>query len=83
MLWYVFISSLLTYGLSFPPVTMAAITLIFAERVISVTKAEPKGTLLAALIVPEFIYGVSEGAYLVTALVKATRGSKLSSWGHL
>lgn len=82
-LWAVLIISLMHSGISFPPLTTAALTVIFLERIISVRKAGPKGIVLAALIVPEFLYGICEGSYLVTAAVKLIRGSGLAAWGHL
>jgi poly-beta-1,6-N-acetyl-D-glucosamine synthase len=83
LLWFVLAYSLMTSGPSFPPFILACLTVVFAERIISVWGTGWPGRLLAALIVPEFMYGVSEGSYLVAAIWKACRRTPLTEWGHI
>jgi biofilm PGA synthesis N-glycosyltransferase PgaC len=83
VLWAVLIRSLLTSGPAFPPFIVACLVVVYAERVISVWKAGWPGRILAAVVLPEFLYGVSEGAYLVTALYKVIRRRPLTTWGHV
>jgi poly-beta-1,6-N-acetyl-D-glucosamine synthase len=83
VLWAVLIRSLLTSGASFPPFIIACLVVVYAERIISAWKAGWPGRILAAVVVPEFLYGVSEGAYLVTALYKVIRRQPLTTWGHV
>jgi len=82
-LWFVLARSLATTGAAFPPFIIACLVVVYAERLISVWGAGWKGRLLAALILPEFLYGVSEGAYLVSAIWKVVRRKPLTDWGHL
>jgi hypothetical protein len=56
--------------------------LIYAERVITVRKAGWRGILLAALLFPEWAYGMFDGLYLMRALYQEFAGGELS-WGHL
>jgi poly-beta-1,6-N-acetyl-D-glucosamine synthase len=83
LLWFVLAHALLTSGTSFPPFILACLVVVYAERLISVWGAGWRGRLLAALLVPEFLYGVSEGAYLTTAIWKIVRRKPLTEWGHL
>jgi poly-beta-1,6-N-acetyl-D-glucosamine synthase len=83
LLWFVLAHALLTSGASFPPFILACLVVVYAERLISVWGAGWRGRLLAALLVPEFLYGVSEGAYLTTAIWKIVRRKPLTEWGHL
>jgi poly-beta-1,6-N-acetyl-D-glucosamine synthase len=83
LLWFVLAHSLLTTGAAFPPLIVAALVVVYSERVISVWRAGWRGRLLAALIVPEFLYGCSEGAYLLTAAYQVIRRRPLATWGHL
>jgi biofilm PGA synthesis N-glycosyltransferase PgaC len=83
VLWFVLAESLLTSGPAFPPLIVACLAVVYAERVISVWGAGWRGRLLAALIVPEFMYGVSEGSYLVASIWKVARRKPLTEWGHV
>lgn len=83
MLWFVLIRAVATSGATFPPFIVACLVVVYAERLISVWGAGWRGRLLAALILPEFLYGVSEGAYLVTAIWKVARRKPLTEWGHI
>jgi poly-beta-1,6-N-acetyl-D-glucosamine synthase len=83
LLWFVLAHALLTSGASFPPFILACLVVVYAERLISVWGAGWRGRLLAALLIPEFLYGVSEGAYLTTAIWKIVRRKPLTEWGHL
>ncbi len=83
LLWFVLIHSLLTTGAGFPPLIVAALVVVYFERIISVWRVGWRGRLLAALILPEFLYGCSEGAYLVAAAYKVIRRQPLATWGHL
>jgi biofilm PGA synthesis N-glycosyltransferase PgaC len=83
LLWFVLAHALLTSGASFPPFILACLVVVYAERLISVWSAGWRGRVLAALLVPEFLYGVSEGAYLAAAIWKIARRKPLTEWGHL
>lgn len=83
LLWYMLAQSLITSGASFPPFIVACLVIVYAERLISVWHVGWRGRLLAALIVPEFLYGVSEGSYLVAAVWKTVRRKPLTDWGHI
>jgi poly-beta-1,6-N-acetyl-D-glucosamine synthase len=52
LLWFVLIHSLLTTGAAFPPLIVAALVVVYSERVISVWRSGWRGRILAALIVP-------------------------------
>ena len=83
LLWFVLAHALMTSGATFPPYILACLAVVYAERLISVWGAGWRGRLLAALLLPEFLYGVSEGAYLFAAIWKIGRGKPLTDWGHI
>lgn len=83
LLWFVLAHALMTTGATFPPLILACLAVVYAERLISVWDAGWRGRLLAALLLPEFLYGVSEGAYLFAAIWKIGRGKPLTDWGHI
>lgn len=83
LLWYMLASALMTSGATFPPLIIACLAVVYAERLISVWGAGWRGRLLAALILPEFLYGVCEGAYLVASIWKIARRQPLTEWGHI
>jgi cellulose synthase/poly-beta-1,6-N-acetylglucosamine synthase-like glycosyltransferase len=83
LLWFVLVHALLTSGTAFSPPILACLVIIYAERLISVWGVGWRGRLVAALLIPEFLYGVSEGAYLVTAIWKIVRRKPLTEWGHV
>jgi len=51
-------------GLIMPPWVLAMFLAIYVERVLTVVRAGPKGVLLAALLFPEWWYGMFDGLYL-------------------
>jgi hypothetical protein len=65
-----------------PSWVIVMLTLIYAERVITVRKAGLKGILLAMLLLPEWAYGMFDGLYLMRALFSEITGRDVS-WGHL
>ena len=69
-------------SLQMPPWVIGMLGLIYAERVITVRKAGWRGILLAALLFPEWAYGMFDGLYLMRALYQEFAGGELS-WGHL
>jgi hypothetical protein len=69
-------------SLRMPPWVIVVLPIIYAERVITVRKAGIKGILLAALLLPEWIYGLFDGVYLMRALINEISGRDVS-WGHL
>jgi cellulose synthase/poly-beta-1,6-N-acetylglucosamine synthase-like glycosyltransferase len=83
LLWFILADALVTSGATFPPFIVACLAVVYAERLISVWRAGWRGRLLAALLVPEFMYGVSEGAYLVASIWKVARRQPLTEWGHV
>jgi cellulose synthase/poly-beta-1,6-N-acetylglucosamine synthase-like glycosyltransferase len=83
LLWFMLADALMTSGATFPPVVIACLAVVYAERLISVWGTGWRGRLLAALVVPEFLYGVSEGAYLVASIWKIVRRQPLADWGHV
>jgi len=83
LLWFILADALMTSGATFPPFIVACLAVVYAERLISVWRAGWRGRLLAALLLPEFVYGVSEGAYLVASIWKVARRQPLTEWGHI
>jgi cellulose synthase/poly-beta-1,6-N-acetylglucosamine synthase-like glycosyltransferase len=69
-------------GLYMPLWVAAMLAAIYAERIITVRKAGMKGILLAALLFPEWIYGMFDGLYLMRALLTQITGRDVA-WGHL
>lgn len=55
---------------------------IYAERIITVRGAGPLGIMLAMLLIPEWIYGMFDGLYLMRALFHEFSSGDLS-WGHV
>ena len=55
---------------------------IYFERVITAWKAGPKGIVLAALLFPEWWYGMFDGLYLFQALRHEFTQHDIS-WGHV
>jgi cellulose synthase/poly-beta-1,6-N-acetylglucosamine synthase-like glycosyltransferase len=82
-LWFVLADALMSAGVTFPPYIVACLAVVYAERLISVWAVGWRGRLLAMLILPEFLYGISEGAYLVAAIWKIVRRTALVEWGHV
>jgi poly-beta-1,6-N-acetyl-D-glucosamine synthase len=82
-LWFVLVHALMTSGATFPAYIVACLCVVYAERLVSVWGAGWRGRLLAMLVLPEFLYGISEGAYLIAAIWKIARRTPLSEWGHV
>jgi poly-beta-1,6-N-acetyl-D-glucosamine synthase len=65
------------------PTWIAAMLLVvYAERLITVRRAGPWGIVLAALLLPEWGYGMFDGLYLMRALATEFTGGKVA-WGHV
>ena len=71
-----------TPRLSMPAWVITMLSLIYAERLITVRRAGIKGIVLAALLLPEWFYGMFDGLYLMRALITEVRGGAVS-WGHI
>lgn len=82
--WAILIWSLATHpGWTMPPWVLGMLLAIYLERVITVWKAGPKGgVLLAALLFPEWWYGMFDGLYLFQALRHEFTHRDIS-WGHV
>ena len=81
--WVIIGTSLAAHpSLQMPPWVIGILGLIYAERVFTVRKAGWRGILLAALLFPEWAYGMFDGLYLMRALYQEFAGGELS-WGHL
>jgi cellulose synthase/poly-beta-1,6-N-acetylglucosamine synthase-like glycosyltransferase len=81
--WVIIGASLYRHpSLYMPSWVIVMLTLIYAERVITVRKAGLKGILLAMLLLPEWAYGMFDGLYLMRALFSEITGRDVS-WGHL
>jgi cellulose synthase/poly-beta-1,6-N-acetylglucosamine synthase-like glycosyltransferase len=65
-----------------PSWVIAMLSVIYVERLMTVRGAGLKGTLLAALLIPEWCYGMFDGLYLVRALVSEFTGDTVP-WGHV
>ena len=82
--WVIIGASLYRHpSLYMPSWVIVMLTLIYAERVITVRKAGRKGILLAILLFPEWAYGMFDGLYLMRALFSEITGKDDVSWGHL
>ena len=81
--WVIIGASLYRHpSLYMPSWVIVMISVIYAERVITVRKAGLKGILLAMLLLPEWAYGMFDGLYLMRALFSEITGRDVS-WGHL
>jgi cellulose synthase/poly-beta-1,6-N-acetylglucosamine synthase-like glycosyltransferase len=81
--WVIIGTSLASHpSLRMPAWVAAVLLVIYAERIITVRKAGVKGTLLAALLFPEWVYGMFDGLYLMRALFNEFTGGDVA-WGHL
>jgi hypothetical protein len=77
--WVVIGGSLYRHpSLYMPSWVIVMLTLIYAERVITVRKAGRKGMLLAMLLFPEWAYGMFDGLYLMRALFSEITGKAIS-----
>lgn len=81
--WVIIGSSLYRHpSLYMPTWVIVMLSIIYVERIITVRKAGIKGILLAALLFPEWGYGMFDGLYLMRALISEITGGDVS-WGHL
>lgn len=81
--WVIIGASLAVHpSLHMPAWVTGMLALIYAERVITVRRAGMQGVLLAALLIPEWIYGMFDGLYLTRALLHEFADGELA-WGHL
>jgi cellulose synthase/poly-beta-1,6-N-acetylglucosamine synthase-like glycosyltransferase len=81
--WVIIGSSLYRHpSLYMPTWVIVMLSIIYVERIITVRKAGIKGILLAALLFPEWGYGMFDGLYLMRALISEMTGGDVS-WGHL
>jgi hypothetical protein len=67
--WAVLVCSLITrFGFNMPGWVLGMLLTIYLERVITARGAGAKGVLVAALLFPEWWYGMFDGLYLFQAL---------------
>jgi poly-beta-1,6-N-acetyl-D-glucosamine synthase len=69
-------------GLAMTPWVLVMFLAIYSERVVTTVRAGPKGVLLAALLFPEWWYGMFDGLYLFQAL-RHEFTQRDVSWGHV
>jgi cellulose synthase/poly-beta-1,6-N-acetylglucosamine synthase-like glycosyltransferase len=81
--WAIIAWSLITHpGLTVQPWVLGMTLAIYLERVITAWKAGPKGLVLAAMLFPEWWYGMFDGLYLFQALRREFTQHDIS-WGHV
>jgi poly-beta-1,6-N-acetyl-D-glucosamine synthase len=81
--WVILIWSLVAHlGLDMPPWVAAMLAIVYAERIITVRQAGLRGVLLAMLLLPEWVYGMFDGLYLLQALKRELTGGTVS-WDHV
>jgi cellulose synthase/poly-beta-1,6-N-acetylglucosamine synthase-like glycosyltransferase len=81
--WVILVYSLVAhFGFSMPGWVLWMLLTIYLERVASVRRAGRRGVLLAALLLPEWWYGMFDGLYLFQAL-KAELTHRGVSWNHV
>jgi cellulose synthase/poly-beta-1,6-N-acetylglucosamine synthase-like glycosyltransferase len=81
--WAIIAWSLTTHpGLTMQPWILGMTLAIYIERVITARKAGPRGVALAALLFPEWWYGMFDGLYLFQALRHEFTQRDIS-WGHV
>jgi cellulose synthase/poly-beta-1,6-N-acetylglucosamine synthase-like glycosyltransferase len=69
-------------GLHMPSWVAAMLAVVYVERIITVRGAGPRGVLLAVLLLPEWIYGMFDGLFLMQALKRELTGGTVS-WYHV
>jgi len=69
-------------GITVQPWMLGMTLAIYLERVITVWKAGPRGVAIAALLFPEWWYGMFDGLYLFQALRREFTQRDIS-WGHV
>jgi poly-beta-1,6-N-acetyl-D-glucosamine synthase len=81
--WVILICSLITHlRLNMPGWVLGMLATIYLERVITAWRAGRKGVLIAALLFPEWWYGMFDGLYLFQAL-KHELTRRDVSWNHV
>lgn len=81
--WVILIYSLVAhFGFSMPGWVLGMLLAIYLERVVSTKRAGRRGILIAALLLPEWWYGMFDGLYLFQAL-KHELTRREVSWNHV
>jgi poly-beta-1,6-N-acetyl-D-glucosamine synthase len=81
--WAILIYSLVAhFGFSMPGWVLGMLLTIYLERVVSARRAGRRGVLIAALLLPEWWYGMFDGLYLFQAL-KHELTRRDVSWNHV
>src|SRR5215470_16299434 len=81
--WVILIYSLVAhFGFSMPGWVLGMLLTIYLERVITARGAGRRGVLIAALLLPEWWYGMFDGLYLFQALGREFTHRDLS-WNHV
>jgi biofilm PGA synthesis N-glycosyltransferase PgaC len=81
--WAIIAWSLIAHpGLTVQPWVLGMTMAIYLERVITAWRAGPRGIALAALLFPEWWYGMFDGLYLFQALRHEFTQQDIS-WGHV
>jgi poly-beta-1,6-N-acetyl-D-glucosamine synthase len=81
--WVVLIYSLIArFGFNMPGWVLGMLLTIYLERIITARGAGRKGVLVAALLFPEWWYGMFDGLYLFQAL-KHQLTRRDVSWNHV
>jgi poly-beta-1,6-N-acetyl-D-glucosamine synthase len=81
--WLILLYSLVAhFGFNMPGWVLGMLLTIYLERVITARGAGRKGVLIAALLLPEWWYGIFDGLYLYQAL-KHELTQREVSWNHV
>jgi cellulose synthase/poly-beta-1,6-N-acetylglucosamine synthase-like glycosyltransferase len=81
--WAIIAWSLINHpGLTMQPWVLGMTLAIYLERLVTARKAGPKGVALAALLFPEWWYGMFDGLYLFQAIRREFTQHDIS-WGHV
>jgi poly-beta-1,6-N-acetyl-D-glucosamine synthase len=81
--WVILFGSLVArFGFSMPGWVLGMLLTIYLERVITARGAGRRGVLVAALLVPEWWYGMFDGLYLYQALKHELTRHEVS-WNHV
>ena len=81
--WVVLICSLIArFGFTMPGWVLGMLLTIYLERVITARGAGRQGLLIAALLLPEWLYGMFDGLYLFRALNHQLTRRDVS-WNHV
>jgi cellulose synthase/poly-beta-1,6-N-acetylglucosamine synthase-like glycosyltransferase len=81
--WVILVYSLVAhFGFSMPGWVLGMLLTIYLERVVSARRAGRRGVLIAALLLPEWGYGMFDGLYLFQGL-KHELTRRDVSWNHV